>query len=78
MIELHDVSKTFTIAKGRPVPAVQGVNLQVGQGEFLVITGRSGSGKTTLLNLVAGLTTAGRVLPTVGSSCPARIVAAAQ
>jgi ABC-type lipoprotein export system ATPase subunit len=64
MIELHDVGKTYTIAKGRSVPAVQGVNLQVEQGEFLVITGRSGSGKTTLLNLVAGLArpTSGRVL----------------
>jgi len=64
MIELHNVSKTFTIAKGRPVPAVQDVSLQVGQGEFLVITGRSGSGKTTLLNLVAGLArpTSGQVL----------------
>jgi len=64
MIELHDVSKTYTIAKGRSVPAVQGVTLQVERGEFLVITGRSGSGKTTLLNLVAGLArpTSGRVL----------------
>jgi len=64
MIELHDVSKTYSIAKGRSVPAVQGVTLQVDEGEFLVITGRSGSGKTTLLNLVAGLArpTSGRVL----------------
>ncbi len=64
MIKLHNVSKTYTIAKGRAVPAVQDVTLQVDQGEFLVITGRSGSGKTTLLNLVAGLArpTAGRVL----------------
>jgi len=64
MIELQDVSKTYSIAKGRSVPAVQGVTLQVERGEFLVITGRSGSGKTTLLNLVAGLArpTSGRVL----------------
>jgi len=64
MIALHDVRKTYTIAKGKPVPAVQGVTLQVAKGEFLVITGRSGSGKTTLLNLVAGLArpTSGRVL----------------
>lgn len=37
------------------VTAVNGVSLDVHQGEFLVILGRSGSGKTTLLNLLGGL-----------------------
>ncbi|MBI4785498.1 MAG: ABC transporter ATP-binding protein [Chloroflexi bacterium] len=43
--------------------AVRDISLDVGRGEFLVITGRSGSGKTTLLHLAAGLTkpTTGRV-----------------
>lgn len=31
------------------------VNINVGQGELLALTGRSGSGKTTLLNLLSGL-----------------------
>lgn len=46
------------------VTGVNGVDLQVKPGEFLVLTGRSGSGKTTLLNLLSGLDrpTSGTVL----------------
>lgn len=36
-------------------PAIQDVSLSVGQGEFVVLTGRSGCGKTTLLSVAAGL-----------------------
>lgn len=64
MIELDNVSKIYTIAKGNTVHAVRGISLQVTQGEFLVIIGRSGSGKTTVLNLIAGMTrpTTGKVI----------------
>ena len=64
MISIQNVSKTYVVSKELKVPAVHNVSLEVGQGEFVVITGRSGSGKTTLLNLVAGLTrpTSGKVL----------------
>ena len=64
MIALNHVSKTFMMKGKTLVRAVQEVNLNVTQGEFIVITGRSGSGKTTLLNLVAGLVrpTSGQVL----------------
>ncbi|MHB8867922.1 MAG: ABC transporter ATP-binding protein [Thermoleophilia bacterium] len=51
------VSKTYTAKRGPAVAAVEGVDLEVDFGEFLIITGRSGSGKTTLLSLIAGLTT---------------------
>ena len=61
MIALRDVTKTYKVSKEVAVAAVRGVNLEVGQGEFVIITGRSGSGKTTLLNLAAGL-----VKPTSG------------
>ena len=46
------------------VSAVNGISLEVGQGEFLAVVGRSGSGKTTLLNLLSGLDrpTSGQVM----------------
>lgn len=47
-IAFHDVTKRFD--KGRVV-AVDGVSLDVAEGEFLAIVGGSGSGKTTLLRL---------------------------
>lgn len=46
------------------VVALDGVDLEVADGELLVLVGRSGSGKTTLLRAVAGLETldSGRIL----------------
>ncbi len=40
---------------GVPVHAVQGIDLEIRQGEFTAIVGPSGSGKTTFLNLISGL-----------------------
>src|SRR6185312_10002519 len=37
------------------IPAVDGVSLSIGQGEFAALLGSSGSGKSTLMNLIAGL-----------------------
>jgi putative ABC transport system ATP-binding protein len=39
----------------RTIPAVTGVNLTIGDGEWLAVQGRTGHGKTTLLNLLGGL-----------------------
>ena len=39
------------------VKAVDGINLEIAEGEFTAIKGTSGSGKTTLLNLIGGLDT---------------------
>jgi putative ABC transport system ATP-binding protein len=42
---------------GERIDVLQGVNLDVPQGDFLALMGPSGSGKTTLLNLMGGLDT---------------------
>src|SRR5512144_2826267 len=54
LIDLHQVVKIYTGQAGA-VTALKGIDLQVKQGEFLVVTGKSGSGKTTLVNMIAGL-----------------------
>ena len=50
-IELQTVAKTFP----NGVRAVDGVDLTIGDGEFMVLVGPSGCGKTTLLRCIAGL-----------------------
>lgn len=56
MIQLTQVSKVYP--QGRvTVRALDGVTLNVMQGQFIAIMGASGSGKSTLLHLIAGLTT---------------------
>ena len=37
------------------IPVLQGIDLEVLQGDYYALMGPSGSGKTTLLNLIAGL-----------------------
>ena len=54
LIDLRGVVKTYNSLAGS-VTALQGINLQVYPGEFLIVTGKSGSGKTTLANIVTGL-----------------------
>jgi NitT/TauT family transport system ATP-binding protein len=61
-ISLRNVSKEFTVRanKGSPatrLTAIDSLNLDVRDGEFLTLVGPSGSGKTTLLDLLAGLST---------------------
>jgi putative ABC transport system ATP-binding protein len=57
VLTVRGARKTFE-AELAPVRALRGVDLTLGDGEFVAIMGPSGCGKSTLLNLVAGLDTA--------------------
>ncbi|WP_050479653.1 betaine/proline/choline family ABC transporter ATP-binding protein [Herbaspirillum rhizosphaerae] len=64
MIELDQLSKTYTQKDGNQVKAVDSVSLKVAEGEICVFLGPSGCGKTTTLKMINRLIapTSGRVL----------------
>ena len=51
IVSVKDAIKNYTLGNV-VVPALRGVTLEVGEGDFIAIAGPSGSGKTTLLNLI--------------------------
>ena len=61
MVQVHDLVMRLRSAAG-VVTILDGVTLDVPQGQFVAVTGPSGSGNSTLLGLVAGLDR-----PTTGS-----------
>ena len=50
MIQLTNINKTYN--NGAPLHVLKGIDLHIGQGEFVSIMGASGSGKSTLLNIL--------------------------
>ena len=61
LVSVRNLHKVFQRG-GQRIDVLQGVNLDIPQGDYLALMGPSGSGKTTLLNLIGGLDT-----PTEGS-----------
>jgi len=61
LVQVRNLDKTYQRGS-QEVDVLQGLNLDVEQGEFVAFMGPSGSGKTTLLNLLGGLD-----LPTRGT-----------
>ena len=54
LLEIKGVSKQF-FADGKEMVALQDINLEIEDNEFVCFIGPSGCGKTTLLRIVAGL-----------------------
>jgi len=63
LVQVRGVHKTF-FRGGEKIDVLQGLDVDVAQGEFLALMGPSGSGKSTLLNLIGGLdrSTAGSIV----------------
>jgi len=63
MIQIEQLGKTFRTARGTAHTAIQGISLQVPEGQFVSILGPSGCGKSTLLYMVGGFedATAGQI-----------------
>lgn len=50
MLEAKDVKKTYDVYS-----VINGINLTIERGDFMIITGKSGSGKSTLMYILSGL-----------------------
>jgi putative ABC transport system ATP-binding protein len=63
MVNVQQVVKVYH-RDSLEIPVLNGIDIQVPEGEFVALMGPSGSGKTTLLNLIAGIDrpTSGKVL----------------
>lgn len=57
LIEFKHVTKEYRIGDV-PIQALNGVDLSINEGEFVVILGASGAGKSTILNILGGMDTA--------------------
>jgi len=62
VVQIASVTKTFDVPGRGTMTALSGIDLSIGQGEFVSIIGPSGCGKSTLLRLIGDLT-----VPTSGT-----------
>ncbi|MDD4159655.1 MAG: ABC transporter ATP-binding protein [Synergistaceae bacterium] len=58
LIQIKEVRKEFLLEKGEKVSALDGINMDIYDKEFICLLGPSGCGKSTLLRILAGLETA--------------------
>ncbi|MGB7633288.1 MAG: ATP-binding cassette domain-containing protein, partial [Nitrososphaeraceae archaeon] len=57
-IVVKDVTKRFVESKtGTVVTAIEDINFNIDEGQFVCLVGPSGCGKSTMLNILAGLET---------------------
>jgi len=54
MVDVREVRKVYRRGS-EELPVLNGLSLQVNEGDFVALMGPSGSGKSTLLNLIAGI-----------------------
>ena len=54
VVEMHGVSRVYETGRLQ-VAALRGVDLTIGEGEFVAIVGPSGSGKSTLMHIIGCL-----------------------
>lgn len=78
-IQLKNIGKSFQLQKDKQLKVLENINLDIEEGDFLILLGESGCGKSTLLNLMAGLTspTSGEIYSDKGpitSPHPSRIL----
>jgi lipoprotein-releasing system ATP-binding protein len=64
LIEVKDLVKEYEVSKGKYLRVLNGINLQISEGEIASLVGPSGAGKSTLLHLIGTLDspTSGEVL----------------
>ena len=54
MLELKNISKTFDAGTPLEIKVIQGLNLQIQEGDFITVIGGNGAGKSTMLNIISG------------------------
>jgi putative ABC transport system ATP-binding protein len=55
MLEIKNVKKTFNKNTINEKKALNGINLQLNEGDFVTVIGGNGAGKSTTLNMIAGV-----------------------